>query len=364
MNNAKILIIDDNKNLVEIISEMLAQEGYETVTAEDGASGIQKALTERPDLIICDIVMPKMDGYQTFKLIKQKFADQVIPFIFLTAKSNMYDLRTGMDIGADDYLTKPFTKDQLVNAVKARLEKAQKLLEIANSKVESLRTSITRSLPHELLTPLNGIIGLTEILISSMDELQKTETIELLSKLMDSELRLKNTISDYLLYAQLEIASHNSEMAAVYKVEEPVNAKEILESIPKKQALSLEREEDLVLWIESYYFPASEKVIEKIVEELLQNAFKFSKRGNIITVNTYNEDNHFVFSVRNEGKGMTAEQIENVGAYMQFERRFYEQQGSGLGLAIVKKIAEILNGTVDIKSIPGEFMIVTVKIPY
>lgn len=124
----KILIIEDDTDLLENTSDFLKEEGYETITASNGAVGVQKALLHIPDLIICDITMPKLDGYQVFKTLQEITSTATIPFIFLTAKVDKEDIRLGMQMGADDYITKPFDFNQLHQAIKTRLEKQDKLL--------------------------------------------------------------------------------------------------------------------------------------------------------------------------------------------------------------------------------------------
>lgn len=124
----KILIIEDDIDLLENTSDFLKEEGYETITASNGAVGVQKALLHIPDLIICDITMPELDGYQVFKTLQEITSTATIPFIFLTAKVDKEDIRLGMQMGADDYITKPFDFNQLHQAIKTRLEKQDKLL--------------------------------------------------------------------------------------------------------------------------------------------------------------------------------------------------------------------------------------------
>jgi len=120
----KILIIDDNTDIRENIAEILELAGYKSITAEDGKAGLETAIKETPDLIICDIIMPQLDGYGVLHLLKKNKAMQQIPFIFLTAKSERPDLRKGMEMGADDFITKPFEEVELLAAVETRLKKA------------------------------------------------------------------------------------------------------------------------------------------------------------------------------------------------------------------------------------------------
>jgi len=126
MNNTLILVIEDEKALRENISEIIAHYGFRVISTPTGEEGIRIALEYIPDIIICDIMLPGIDGFEVFARVKQIPQLPLTAFIFLTAKSTRLDTRIGMDMGADDYLTKPFTKEELINSIRARLEKLSK----------------------------------------------------------------------------------------------------------------------------------------------------------------------------------------------------------------------------------------------
>lgn len=119
----KILIIEDNDEVRENTAEIIELSNYKVITAENGKAGVELALAEKPDLIICDIMMPVLDGYGVYHLLGKHTETASIPFIFLTAKSEKTDFRRGMEMGADDYITKPFDGIELLNAIEVRLKK-------------------------------------------------------------------------------------------------------------------------------------------------------------------------------------------------------------------------------------------------
>jgi len=123
MNNPLILVIEDEKALRENITDIIAHYGFRVISAATGEDGIRLAVEHIPQIIICDIMLPGIDGFEVFTQVKQTSQLAITSFIFLTAKSTRSDTRTGMDMGADDYLTKPFTKEELLNSIRARLEK-------------------------------------------------------------------------------------------------------------------------------------------------------------------------------------------------------------------------------------------------
>lgn len=133
-----ILIIEDDQTLRENTSEFLKEEGYNVIFAEDGLVGVQLAMRHLPDLILCDIMMPNMNGYDFFKTIQQIKTTSTIPLVFLTAKTEREDVRTGMQLGADDYITKPFDLNELLQTIKVRLEKHEKLLQMNDEKFYTL----------------------------------------------------------------------------------------------------------------------------------------------------------------------------------------------------------------------------------
>ena len=123
----KILLIEDNLEVLENLEEILKLSNYEVFTAEDGVAGVEKALAVIPDLIICDVMMPRLDGFGVLRILSQKPPTSDIPFIFLTAKAEKSDFRLGMNLGADDYITKPFHHTELLDAITIRLKKSERL---------------------------------------------------------------------------------------------------------------------------------------------------------------------------------------------------------------------------------------------
>ncbi len=133
-----VLVIDDNQDIRENTAEILELAGYKTFTAENGKKGVETAQREKPDVIVCDIMMPELDGYGVLHLLRKNSETQHIPFVFLTAKTERSDFRKGMEMGADDYITKPFEDIELLNAIEIRLKKA----EVLNNKYASSKQGI------------------------------------------------------------------------------------------------------------------------------------------------------------------------------------------------------------------------------
>jgi DNA-binding response OmpR family regulator len=148
----KILLIEDNDEIRENMAEILDLAGYEVFTAADGKEGVKTAMVQIPDLILCDIMMPVLDGYGVLHMLQKHEALEHVPFIFLTAKSERLEIRKGMELGADDYITKPFDGTELLNAIAGRLKKAAALSKRIAATKDSIQQLIELSLGKDYLT--------------------------------------------------------------------------------------------------------------------------------------------------------------------------------------------------------------------
>jgi signal transduction histidine kinase len=259
-----------------------------------------------------------------------------------------------MELGADDYLAKPFSVPELVSAVEARYKKFQAYRQMAEKRVDELCSSISLSLPHELLTPLTGILGIGQVLRDSGQNMSSDQVVELSQLIIDSGNRLHRMINNFLIFTQIELlmAKPNEIDQQAKKITQ--NTKTLIFETAMSYALSAGRNNDLKLDLHASSAAISEDFLVKIVQELLDNAFKFSKTASTVTLSTRVVDNSFVLSVTDQGIGMPSERISQIGAFMQFDRKILEQQGSGLGLAIIKRFLEIHKGSIEIESVLGQ----------
>ncbi len=151
----KILVIEDNQEVRENLEEILELSGYEVFLAEDGKVGVEAALKNPPDLILCDVMMPQLDGFGVLNILSKKPATSDIPFIFLTAKAEKSDFRRGMNLGADDYITKPFYKDELLAVIETRLQKTDRLRKKFDNTAQGLHAFINEARGYEELRKLS-----------------------------------------------------------------------------------------------------------------------------------------------------------------------------------------------------------------
>ena len=155
MNRKKILVIEDNLEVRENLEEILELSGYEVMMAEDGTVGVDIAAREKPDLIICDVMMPRLDGFGVLNILSKRPETASVPFIFLTAKAEKADFRRGMNLGADDYITKPFYKDELLAVIETRLRKSDQLRKHFDRTDQGLTAFINAARGYEELRKLS-----------------------------------------------------------------------------------------------------------------------------------------------------------------------------------------------------------------
>ncbi|MEG4856302.1 response regulator [Microcoleus sp. K1-B6] len=360
---AKILVIEDEEAIRENILELLEAENFEGIGASNGKVGIKLAIEKIPDLILCDMMMPEVDGHGVIKALRSEPLTATIPFIFLTAKADKIDVRTGMELGADDYITKPCTPQELLKAIAIRLEKQKTISRQSQKTLDELRTNISMSLPHELRTPLNAILGFSELILSEYKVLEESDILEMIGQIQTSGHRLYRLIQNFLLYAELEIAATNAELLKEMRNSEFSCVKSLLSQKARQQAKHANRTDDLQLNLQDASVAMDSVRLAKIVEELLDNAFKFSLEGTPVLLSTSVENQTFILSVKDQGRGMTADQIAQLEAYRQFDRKLYQQAGLGLGLAIVQRLVELHGGEFKIESFPQKETIVCVSLP-
>jgi signal transduction histidine kinase len=348
-----VMIIDDSADIRLIIHETLSLFGFATILAADGATGLKLAAEHLPDLIICDINMPNMDGYQTLAAMREQEATAPIPFVFLSGATDRITIRKGMELGADDYLTKPFSPKELLGAVNTRLEKHAKLQTLSERKLHELRGNITLALPHELRTPLNGIMGLAHMMMEDYQTMPPEEVLESSRFIYDSACRLHRLIENFLVYSQIELLASESKNIEIPSSISPVAVGSLVPELTRKVAGRHRREGDLLLKVEPASLLVPLENLAKIVEELTDNAFKFSEAGKPVLVGAEVVDGRFQLQIADKGRGLSSEQISRIGPHIQFERKTFEQQGAGLGLFIAKRLTELLGGQILFDSTPG-----------
>ena len=361
---ARILVIDDSQQVRDLVLAMLRLKGHDAIAAEDGLTGLKLARELTPDLIICDITMPKMDGYQLLQALRAEPETMIVPFIFLTAKLDKADRRRGMLLGADDYITKPFSVDELMQAVEVRLSRHAAVSAVFQREMAEVRRDMTETVPRELRTPLTGILTTSKVVLELQKTLQPEKVIEMVGVMHSAAARLYHLVENYVLYSELAIVVGHAELVEALREQCTADAGEVVAGMAVLCAEQAERASDLVLDTSCDGVRMEEAHLRKIVLELVDNAFKFSPRGIPVAVTARSEGDSFVLAVTDCGRGMGPEQIAAVCTPTGFDREKTEPlDDDGLGLAIVRELAHLYGGKMEIKSTPGIQTTVRVTLP-
>lgn len=353
----KILVIEDEEHVRTSICDLLSGVGYSVLEAPNGRAGLGLVNSSYPDLIISDIMMPEMDGIAVLEEVQKNPLTSTIPFIFLTAKVSLSDMRVGMNLGADDYITKPFRLSDLLKAINTRLEKKRKL----DEKIKNITDNITKYIPHELRTPLVSIAGFSDIILNDFELLKPEEIITMVGRIKNGSLRLHATIEKFLTFLETELIAKNPEFRLQCYNTVLKNPGDAIKTSALAFVAESERKDDLkILKICNTPVHMTSFFMDLIVNGLVENALKFSEPGSSINISSFCEDKTFRLEVEDSGIGMTRSQIISLAPFTQFNRDFAQQNGNGLGLASIKNILDICGGSMDIESRPGEFTKVSV----
>jgi two-component system sensor histidine kinase/response regulator len=364
-NIFSILVVDDEPNNFDVIEALLHEQNYELHYAANGKSAIASLDIFKPDLILLDVMMPEMDGIEVCKLIKASPRWHIVPIIMVTALNSKSDLANCLNAGADDFISKPINSIELrarvhsMLRIKQQYDNIQTLsyiqantINILESTLNELRGTLTSRMSHELNTPLNGIIGTISLLQDDIENMDIAEIREILGWADESAQRLESLTKKLLTYIELENSPSRQQF---FKSDHTKFSNALVETKLRAYAQSRKHNDNdehrLSFDLEEAEIALSDQYLIILLLELLDNALKFSASGTMIEVSSQVTDNRFNLSVKNLGRGMTEEQINRIGAFVQFDRKTYEQQGLGLGLKIVKKIVELAGGEFSITSI-------------
>ncbi|MCP4398981.1 MAG: response regulator [bacterium] len=363
LQGTKILIVDDSPTNLEILSNYLARAGYEIFVKKDGIRALESLEKNHPDIILLDIVMPEIDGFETCRRLKENDVTKDIPIIFMTALSETQDKIKGFKLGAVDYITKPFQKEEVLERVNTHLtiQRLQKELRQKNTELQNalererkmtsdLRLSLSLALPHELRTPLTAILGFSSFLTKQEKLPEPAQIAQYGNSIYRSSLRLHRLVENTLIYANLKLLKYTARVKTLVQSDTTSNITRMIYSLALPKASEARRERDLVIQVENAAVQVSPTHFEKILTEVLDNAFKNSATGTPVEIKASVNNSLWSLSISDKGCGMSEEQIATVGAFMQFDREKREQQGLGLGLTIAHLLTQLEGGMLSIES--------------
>jgi two-component system, sensor histidine kinase and response regulator len=342
-----IHIIDDDAEIGAALSAGLESHGFRTTFSQTAAAGLAAAHQQYPDLILCDINMPGKNGHQMLEELRRDETLANCPFVFMTGNPLFSHPRLGMDLGADDFLLKPFSLGTLVACVTARLKRGEISGQGEAALVKSLRDGLRRGLPHEFFTPLTGIIGFAEMLEQEGDLMKPEECREALRNILLSSRRLQRTLRNYI-YAVDRLAPDS---VAPFPVLAAKSVTQLFSQGARAAAERHQRAADLTLEIKGAPIAGSAHELSLMVEELADNAFSFSRPRTIVRVQAAQVENELHVTVTDSGRGMTRQQLKSLGLFRQFDRKIYEQQGLGVGLFIAQQAVRRTGGLMRFESV-------------
>lgn len=366
MRQYRILIVEDHQRLLHGLRSVLELEGYQVFTALDGVEALEKMDQVRPDLVVADIMMPRMDGYALYEAIRSRPEWVPIPVIFLTAKAEREDVLKGKGLGAEDYITKPLDTEELLVTVRARLERADAIQKVAETEFERLKQQIVTVLGHELRTPLTYVAGYTELALEEAPNLSPPEFQDFLLSIKKGADRLNHLVEDMLLMVHLDTGQIDQDFQVMSRVYHDLGS-----LLRDGTELYRERARDRGVQIEIDITPDLPPV--RLCEEyfldsfgrLVGNAVKFSRSdGGHVTVSARAVDGWVEVSVADEGVGIPREKLSQLfQRFQQVDRHRMEQQGVGVGLAIAMELIRLHGGEITVDSQLGRGSTFTIRLP-
>ena len=367
MTKPLILVVEDDLALLEGIRELLELTEYRVLIAANGREALEVLEKQHPDLIVSDIMMPEMDGYEFHAKVSEQPELSAIPFIFLTARGEKADIRRGKELGADDYITKPFDDEDLLVAVRAKLNRWENLRQQRDEEVADLKSKILLTLSHEFRTPLTYIINYSDLLELEGKEIAGEDFPNFMQGIRRGALRLNSLVDDFLILVEIETGE--AEGAYRYRRRRIEETGLWLRVIAKPfQTAAEERELTLVTDIPEDLPPlvADEAYLSDAIGRLLDNAIKFStNESEWVRFSAETDDDRLILRIQDQGQGIKEQDMGGLfDVFYQIDRAKREQQGSGSGLAICKGIIGIHGGEVGVESEFGKGSTFWVSLPF
>ena len=366
----QILVIDDETILREEVIDWLTLEGYEADGAENGVNGVAIAVRKLPDLIICDITMPLLDGHGVLLELRSNPATASIPFIFMTARASHEDIRQGMALGADDYITKPFSRMELLDAIRIRLEKKAQQAEQHHREVETwqkafeqereqrfLKAKLVAMFSHDFRNPLATIMASNSLMRSYGDRFDEARRQTQFSRIDASVRQLIQMLDDMLMVSQMETGNLEFKPEALHVGEFMQKIVDEFQAIHgDTHTIQFENRIEKKLM-------ADPNLLRPIISNFISNAIKYSPEGGSVRVTLSGLAGQCVLRVQDQGIGILPSDLARLFQAFQRGSNVSGLPGTGLGLAIVKQAAELHGGTVRLESQLGKGTIATATFP-
>lgn len=344
----RILIVDDDPSSVRLLERVL-RRSYVLETAVNGHDCLKKISKFRPDLILLDIDMPGMDGYETCRRIRAEEHLKLIKVLLVSGHAKLEERLKGYDVGADDYVAKPFDNNELRAKVNvfAKLKRAEE--------IDSIKSNLLSLFSHETRTPLASIMGISELM--TFDESLSEDTRSRIS------LIYKSSIDLYRFVEKAALLSNLKNGMDIQYIDGSV--KQHLVSIAHgRDVVAKEKNLDMIVDCPADLTVSADwNTLDEVIGYILDNAVKHSKRGGSITARADGDDNICTIEISDQGEGIEPAWINNIFDEFAVRDLMHHQKGQGLSLAIAKQVVELHSGEISVDSTPGEGATFTVRLP-
>lgn len=357
-DNGRVLIVDDQHSNRQVMMSMLRGRGYEVALAEGGEEALAIIPQFMPDLVLLDVAMPGMDGYEVCERIKADSALADIPVIFVSAMQEIDNKVRGFQVGGVDYITKPFKVEEVLARVRSQItlsHQRQQIIALSRTKDQLIHT-----VSHDLKNPINIIMGYVDML-TRPEELTHAEITEFANSVMSTARNMNALVSDLLDISQLETGGIKLKIQTVRAATAIENALIALEMMAGQKNVELSAEVDPP----DLAFPADPRRIGQVLANLVSNGIKYTPEGGRVHVSAHRDNGWAVLRVMDNGLGIPADVLPRL--FEKFYRipdaEYYQQEGTGLGLSIVQGIVEQHGGTIAVESEVGQGSVFQVAMP-
>ncbi len=377
-DKATILIIDDNPENLDVLFDLLSGKGFELLFAIDGSSALQRAEIAKLDLILLDVMMPGIDGFEVCRQLKEGKTTRNIPIVFMTALTDTANKVKGLEAGAVDYITKPIEAEEVLARVNTHLkmQRLQRDLHAQNAVLQAANTDLQAALErekelntlksrfvsiasHEFRSPLALIHLAASVLKRYRDRMPDEKKVKHLNVIESAVEEMTGILNNVLMLTKVEAGNiqFNPEPLDIEEFCQPIIDKFTLMSAAT-HTIAFSRNDQRVQAV------ADPQLLQSILSNLLSNALKYSPDGGRILVAISRKETAFELSVNDQGLGISQEDQQHLFDAFQRGNNVGDIKGTGLGLSIVKQFVELHGGTITVESEIQQGSTFTVTLPY
>lgn len=337
-----LLLIDDDDNLRFMLEEIFLAEGHRVLTAADGEQGLRLARAHRPDLIVSDVRMPGLNGHEALAQLRQTPGLEDTPVILMTGDADLPDMRKGMELGADDYIPKPFENAALLRTVQQHLARTAQRRESASAELESLRKNIETLLPSDLVEPLHEIVGCASVLEVDANLMPADDVRDFARSILASAATLNRRFENFILFSRLE-AGHLHPAASG----PPIAVHDLVRHAATEAARRHQRADHLRFQLADLTAAVPREYLAKLVAELTDNACRYSIKSEPIDVALSATADTYAITVTDHGMGLP-DPLPTT---------------TGYGLRLSERLTQALGGTWQLDNRPKRGVSITLTFP-